>query len=150
MAGITKAMPQCSGARTMRTAMLLIVVGLVGCGSEVGSTEAADGPTVAVMFQDDPLAGVQVSLYGPTGEAALARAVTRDDGKAYFTDLPSPQPTQYRIELQSLGDGGWMLDPSVVESFCDSQVIKPFHASPSQELALPNRAVRSLHPNRRR
>jgi hypothetical protein len=119
---------------------------VVGCGSDAASPTRTDAPAVAVMFQGDPLAGVQVTLSDGSTESPLATAVTGDDGKAYFTELPSPEPEQYRVSLESLGTGGWMLDPKVVEPFCETHLLDPLRRASPQQLVLPPRAVRPLDP----
>ena len=119
---------------------------VAGCGSGNAGPDRSGAPTVAVTFRGDALAGVQVSLYDEPDGPPLVRAVTREDGKAYFTDVPSPEPLRYRVDLESLGDAAWMLDPKVIEPFCQGQTLDPLEQSPSQQLALPDRAVRPLDP----
>lgn len=125
---------------------LLALVSLTGCGGQAGRSESADGPAVVVTFRGDPLGGVQVSLHDDPDRPPLARAVTGADGKAHFADVPSPEPPRYHVGLESLGDGGWMFDRKVVEPFCQTQTLDPLEQFPSQELALPDRAVRPLDP----
>lgn len=125
---------------------LVTLLLLAGCDGDASPPDLSGTPVVRVKFQGEPLAGVQVSLFGPSSQSPLVRAITGNDGNAYFTELPSPEPDRYRIGLESLGDGGWMLDPKVIEPFCEAQVLDPLQQSPVQELSLPKRAVRSLTP----
>lgn len=163
MAGVScgrleRQVSQAAGAACRVLALTLLW--LVGCDSGDTSLSLSSVPAIQVLYREAPLAGVEVSLYGPTSDGLksgqpkidqpLAVAITRDDGKAYFTDVPSPEPNQYRLALKSVGDGGWILDPKVIKPFCQSQTLDPLSSSPVQELTLPDRAVRSLVPGRPR
>ncbi len=132
-------------AALLGTALVSLVFA-VGCGGGGDRAEFRGAPSVTVTFRGDPLAGVRVSLSDGPGGPPLAQAVTGDDGRAYFTDVPSPEPQRYRVGLEALGDGGWMLDRNVIDPFCEAETLDPLEQSPSQELALPERAVRPLDP----
>lgn len=126
---------------------------ILGCGEQNMQPDVEGAPSVLVQYEGDPLSGVQVSLYEPSGsktagQTPLAQAITANDGKAYFVNVPSPEPTQYRIELQSLGNAGWMLDPKVIDRFCKTQTLGPLNQNPAQQLSLPARSVRPLESGR--
>jgi len=160
VAGVSFGRLEQQASRALGAACRLLALSLlwmVGCDSDDTSLAISNAPAIQVLYQDAPLAGVEVSLYGPTRNGdrpksaqPLAVAITREDGKAYFTDVPSPEPSQYRLALKSVSDGGWILAPKVMKSFCQSQRLDPLSSSPVQELTLPDRAVRSLVPGRPR
>ncbi|WP_168563728.1 hypothetical protein [Crateriforma spongiae] len=125
---------------------LCVVAGTLGCGDEGESTDLSGAPVVSVVYREQPLADVEVSLMERVDGAVIAQGVTGSDGKAYFPDLPQPEPQRYFVRLRSLGDGGWMLNQKVVNSLTDTTQLKPLKQASTQVLELPSHAVRTLAP----
>ncbi|EKK00091.1 hypothetical protein RBSH_04613 [Rhodopirellula baltica SH28] len=100
-----------------------------------------------ILYDGKPLANVQVLLKQTADGTPLARAITNERGLAFVAELPSPEPEDYVVAMESISDGGWMLNPSVMKKFSDSLRLKPFSESPQQTIELPRRAVQSLVSN---
>ncbi|MCO8123087.1 hypothetical protein NHH03_15170 [Stieleria sp. TO1_6] len=126
--------------------LIASIFSVVGCvdGDEVGS--APSGPSVAVSYQSDPLADVEVSLHATLAGPVLAKAISASDGRAHFAEIPSPEPTEYFVALQSQGDGGWMLDSKFAKAAGNNLRLKPFAANDQQKIELPRGAIRPLTP----
>lgn len=126
----------------------LLAVLLAGCGgSSTGpqaSTIAEGTPVVQVLYEGKPLANVQVLLKPSKDAAVLTRGVSNRNGNAALADLPSPEPETYHVALESISDGGWILNSKVVSKFCDSLRLKPFEQQTQQVIELPARAVQPL------
>ncbi len=121
----------------------------IGCGQS-GSQMHVDGaPTVRVMYQGKPLGDIQVRLHANHGGPVLAQAISQQNGNAYFPDVPSPEPDKYFVTLESLGDGGWMLDAAACESLTETSQLNALQSSPSQRIEIPNGAVAPLPIPRR-
>ena len=121
---------------------------LVGCGGSGG--DSANGPGIAVIYESDPLADVQVRLHdGPDGPV-LTQAVSATDGVARFADVPSPEPDRYHVSLASIGDGGWILDPQYLKPADSGLTLHPLATAAIQQIKLPSGAVRPLLTTNRR
>ncbi|WP_146405657.1 carboxypeptidase regulatory-like domain-containing protein [Allorhodopirellula heiligendammensis] len=127
--------------------MLLNVV-FAGCGES--PTSVVSGPSVMVTYESQPLADVQVTLHATETGPALAQAVSASDGRAYFQNMPLPEPSEYLVSLQSLGDGGWILDPKYAQAAKSRLRLQPLTDSELQTIELPRGAVSALTPSRRR
>lgn len=126
----------------------LSLAALVGCGEADFAPPPDDSPAVKVMFQSSPLADVHVRLHASPDGPAIVQAITGADGRALFGDVPSPEPDQYHVSLESISDGGWMLDPKVIAPTLDSLRLGPLSQNQTQAIDLPPRAVRSLSKTR--
>lgn len=118
---------------------------LAGCiNSE--RTAGSDSPAgIAVTYQDSPVAGLEIWLLDSPNGRVVSRSITLSDGIARF-DPPSQEPEEYFVSLESLGDGGWVLQPRVVAPFIEQTTLKPFAVKPVQSIELPASAIRILSP----
>jgi hypothetical protein len=76
----------------------------------------------------------------------VAKAVSGIDGQVDFVDLPSPEPDEYFVSLQSLGDGGWILDPQFASATESGLRLQAIDTNNRQTIDLPSGVVRSLDP----
>ncbi|MCG8648935.1 MAG: hypothetical protein MI861_03835, partial [Pirellulales bacterium] len=90
--------------------VLLGCVSAISCRDTNSQVDISGAPFVRVMYQGQPLGDVQVRLHETRGGPVLAQSISRQDGNAYFTQLPSPEPPKYFITVESLSDGGWILN----------------------------------------
>lgn len=123
---------------------------VAGCGGVGMSGNSASGPSVQVVYQGKPLQDIQICLHASRGGPVLTRAVSRLDGKAYFSDLPLPEPDAYFVTIESVADGGWILDPKACKELTESISLQPLEGTSKQELLIPNGAVKVLSSSRRR
>ncbi|MGB7328846.1 MAG: hypothetical protein WBD31_28465 [Rubripirellula sp.] len=115
----------------------------VGCGDAGPDNDPSSGQGVAVIYESDLLADVQVRLHAsPTGPI-IAQAISASDGVARFTETPSPEPDQYFVSLASVSDGGWMLDAKFLGADNGIQ-LNPLATHAGQRIELPRGAVRLL------
>lgn len=121
----------------------------LGCDSDSSDAELPT-TTVAIVYQGNPLADVQIRLHESSGGPTLAQAITRADGKAVFGELPSPEPAKYFVSLESVGDGGWILDTRILDRQKPPLQLQPFATEPHQRMELPDRSVKPLSPNSKR
>jgi hypothetical protein len=128
---------------------LLLVVS-TGCGSHGTAGPIADAPRVTVVYESNPLADVHVRLLASMTGPELAQAITSADGHAHFPSLPSPEPDQYFVSLESSGDGGWILDTKFADAGKNGLTLRPFSEASQQQIELPRNAVRSLELGGRR
>ena len=132
-----------------RTWLGLLACICIGCGS-TSVVDETRSPIVMVDYDGHPLADVHVRLHDSSGGSIVAQAITRDDGQAVFSDLPSPEPAKYFVSLESVGDGGWILDTHLIERHHDALELSPFMDLRIQRIVLPPRSVQSLTPNTKR
>lgn len=126
-----------------------LCIGVVaGCGDDA-ALPTPTGPAVLVQYQSEPLADVHVRLLASTGGPVLSQAITQSDGQARFIDLPSPEPEVYFVSIESVGDGGWMLNRKVTDRTTASLRLKPLAENPLQSIDLPLGSVQPLHPTKR-
>lgn len=128
---------------TVISSLCVLVGCMIGCGDEVASPMPS-GPAVLIRYQSEPLADVHVRLLASDGGPVLCHAITQSDGQATFVDLPSPEPEVYFVVLESVGDGGWMLNRQVLDRATKSLRLKPLAENPSQSIDLPRGSVQSL------
>ncbi len=132
------------------TSVIVFTLAMIGCGSGDEARTEPGGPSVAVSYQAGPLADVEVCLHATSTGPVLAKAISASDGRARFADLPSPEPTEYFVSLQSLGDGGWILDSKFAAAANSGFRLKPLAGNDPQNIDLPRGAVRPLAPTNRR
>ncbi|MFG0288695.1 MAG: hypothetical protein ACF8CQ_10985 [Rhodopirellula sp. JB044] len=128
--------------------MTVCVIATLGCDAASQTESANPTASVQVVYEGEPLANVQITLTQTADGPALTRAISDRRGVARFSEVPDPEPTEYVVAMESLGDGGWMLDRKVVSKFSDSLRLKPFSQSPNQIIELPKRAVQLLSPTK--
>ncbi|SMP64236.1 hypothetical protein SAMN06265222_108190 [Neorhodopirellula lusitana] len=133
----------------LHLAPMMVLATLVGCDSDGPSTAAMDSPHVQVLYQDGPLPDVCVRLHETQEGPVLAQAISQHDGRARFTELPSPAPDQYFVSMESVSDGGWLLDSKITQAKQNAIRLDSFTQSPQQTIQLPRGAVRSLTTNRK-
>jgi hypothetical protein len=139
---------------------LLVLFGLcigtfVGCGGE--ASKVREGYLVKVVYDDNPIGGVEVRLYrSPHVDGAEPSFVGFSDnaGEAYLTPFGGGQPpggaASWQVAVLSDGDGSWMIDPkfnNAGKSGLELQV--DLNASPGDSppvIRLPSGAVRILAP----
>lgn len=123
-------------------------IAMNGCNGD-GESPATHGPAVMVSYQSGPLADVQVRLHEFESGPVLAQAVSASDGRAAFRTVPDPEPSEYCVSLQSIGDGGWILDAKYGEASKSHVRLAPLADHDEQTIELPRGAVRPLMPVRR-
>lgn len=121
---------------------------VVGCGDDAASP-ISTGPVVLVQYQSEPLADVHVRLLSSASGPVLTQAITQRNGQAIFVDLPSPEPEAYFVSLESVGDGGWILNPKITDRAIAPLRLKPLTDNPLQSIQLPPGSVQPLHPSKR-
>lgn len=128
---------------------VLGVIAMTGCNGD-GESSEPHGPAVLVSYQSGPLADVQVRLHESESGRVVAQAVSASDGRAAFLTVPDPEPSEYCVSLQSMGDGGWILDAKYAEPSQSHVRLAPFADQDQQTIELPGGAVRPLMPVKRR
>lgn len=118
---------------------------IAGCGDGVPPPPPDDAPAILVVYRSGPVVDVQVQLHESPSGPIIAQAITSADGKARFAQLPDPQPREYCVTLESVGDGSWILDPRIMQRFTQTLRIKPLTQNSSQSIELPARSIQSLH-----
>ena len=136
--------------RNWLPAIVVLFIAATGCGDDGTAVSLADLPRVTVIYESHPLADVHVRLRASTTGPELAHAITSTDGHAHFPSLPSPEPDQYFISLESSGDGGWILDPKFTDAGKNGLTLRQFSDVSQKQIELPRNAVRSLEPGGRR
>lgn len=121
----------------------------IGCGSAT-SVDESRSPIIAIDYDGHPLADVHVRLHDAGTGSVVAQAITREDGQAVFANMPSPEPVKYSVSLESVSDGGWILDPQAMKRLSDSLELSSFADERIQRIVLPARSVKSLTPNSKR
>jgi len=130
--------------------LLASAIVIAGCGGTDSGAIPSTGPSVAVIYESNPLADVQVRLHaGPTGPV-ITQSISAADGTARFSGVPSPEPDEYFVSLESLSDGGWMLDAKYSQAADSGMTLKPLVTNDGQRIEIPSGAVRSLNINNRR
>lgn len=128
---------------------VLCAIAMIGCHGD-GESPAKHGPAVMVSYQSGPLADVQVRLHEFETGPVLAQATSASDGRAAFSTVPDPEPGEYCVSLQSMGDGDWILDAKYGEASKSNVRLAPLADHDQQTIELPPGAVRPLMPERRR
>ncbi len=119
-------------------------IATLGCETQTQPDVDNSKASVQIVYQNEPLANVLIVLKTPKAGAPLTRSISDRSGRASFQSLPSPEPEQYAVFMESNSDGGWILDSRIMTKFCDSLRLKPFSQVPNQIIELPKRAVQSL------
>jgi len=122
---------------------------LSGC-RDSSSRDISDAPFVQVMYEGQPLGDVQVRLHQVRGGPVIAQAVSGQDGNAYFWQIPSPEPSNYYVTVESLSDGSWSLTPEACQKISENISLKALESSPSQQLGIPDGAVIAISSPKRR
>ncbi len=131
--------------KTIVATMAALFCGTIaGCSDALPPAPPEDAPSIKVVYQSDPVANVHVQLHGTENGPIVARAITSADGKARFVDLPDPQPAEYFVSLESVSDGGWILDPKLMQRFTKTQRLKPLTQKSTQSIELPPRSIQPL------
>lgn len=125
---------------------LVYVFAVVLCMSAGCERESQDEPSVSVtiLYEGMPLANVNVRLHDGLDGPMLAQSITRDDGRALIANVPSPEPDQYFVSLESISDGGWILDSRAIQRSGSVFKLMPFREKPQQEIELPPRSIKPL------
>lgn len=134
---------------SFHSCLIVLTLAITGCGNRDTRQTQTSGPSVAVSYESQPLADVEVSLHATSTGLAIAKAISTSDGRAYFTEVPSPEPAEYFVSLQSLSDGGWILNSKYSATNCGLR-LKPLAINEQQKIELPRGAVRPLTPLQRR
>lgn len=114
-----------------------------GCGG--GKTlQPAEGPGIRVTYEDQPLAGLHVRLHATDSADALAQGVTGVDGVVRFSKLPSPAPPEWRLSMESIGDGGWILSSVYADPSTSQLMVEAMDEQNPPTVKLPQGAVQSL------
>ncbi len=124
---------------------ILVCLAIAGCGGDDPASPDFTGPRVTITYDSAPLADVQIRLHATQSGSSLAYAVSAADGIARFPQLPVPEPTEYFVSLESIGDGGWILDQKFTTTSTSGIRLKPLVDNASQQIALPRGAVRPLY-----
>ena len=124
-----------------KTCILFACVLLSGCGTTDSPVDPSQSPFVQIMYEGQPLGDVQVRLHQTQGGPVIAQSVSRQDGNAYFTNIPSPEPSCYYVTLESLSDGSWDLNPQACQKLSENITLKTFESSPCQQIEIPDGAV---------
>lgn len=122
----------------------LCVLGFVvigGCEAESPHDESA---IVTVLYDGKPLADVSVRLHDRIDGPPLTQAITQDNGEARLPNIPSPEPAEYFVSLESFSDGGWILDPRATQRSGNALKLKSFAERLHQEIELPANSVKPL------
>ncbi|MGI9469594.1 MAG: hypothetical protein ACR2OA_20900 [Rubripirellula sp.] len=112
-----------------------------GCSETNSLVDTSKSPFVQVMYQGEPLGDVQVRLHETQGGPVIAQSVSRQDGNAYFSQVPSPEPAKYYVTVESLSDGSWGLNPQACQKLSESISLKALESSPAQRIDIPDGAV---------
>lgn len=124
---------------------VVLIVTFYGC-TGGDSNSPRTGPSVSVVYQSNPIADVQIRLHDATTGSVVAQALTSSDGQAYFSKLPYPEPTEYAVSLDSVGDGGWTIDEQYTNAKDSGLRLAPLASNEQQQIDLPEDALQSLGP----
>lgn len=117
----------------------------IGCDSPAVPV-ISDAPKITVSYAGNPLADVHVRLHDSPGGPVIAQAVSDDAGHATFDELPVPEPAHYFVSMESVGDGGWILDAKMLQRENAARQWPPFATTPIQRIELPPGSVKTLSP----
>ncbi|WP_417748103.1 hypothetical protein [Rosistilla oblonga] len=136
--------------RTIPLSILVSLLAIVGC-SDSSSESSNQSPTILLRYQGDPLASVRIQLHESESGPVVAAAISDRTGQARFKLLPPPGGAQYFVSVESISDGGWILDPTLGNSATSGLSIPSFDSTSQQphELDLPPSAVRLLTRKKR-
>lgn len=138
--------------RFAKLVSLTMVMAIVGCTQGAGVTTSVVGPRVKVIYEGSPLADVQVSVYvDRTAAKPILQGITNAEGIAVLLpidDGTSPgttgAETSLPVTLQSLGDGGWMLDAKLAELARGQLTLRISPSDPPPMIEIPRGGVKPL------
>lgn len=122
---------------------VLAALELSGCGTPT-TLQPTTGPGVRFLCEGSPVANLHVRLHASPDEPFLLQGVTADDGIVRFGELPEPVPDRWYVAVESLGDGGWMLDPRYATPDANGLTVDRLDEQQPATLELPKRAMRVL------
>lgn len=122
---------------------VLAALELAGCGTST-TLQPTTGPGVRFLCEGIPVANLHVRLHASPDEPFLLQGVTADDGIVRFGQLPEPVPDRWYVAVESLGDGGWMLDPRYATPGGNGLTVDRLDEQQPATLELPKRAMRVL------
>lgn len=115
-----------------------------GCADSSSHADFSGQPFVRVVYQGQPLGDVQVRLHETLEGPVLAQSISHQDGNAYFAEVPSPEPPKYFVTVESISDGGWILDAKACQEISKSISLEPLESSPEQRIEIPKGAIQQL------
>lgn len=142
--------------RFAKLVSLTMIMAIVGCTQGAGVTTSAVGPRVKVIYEGSPLADVQVSVYvDRTAAKPILQGITNAEGIAVLLPIddgtsPGTSPgttgaeTSLPVTLQSLGDGGWMLDAKLAELARGQLTLRISPSDPPPMIEIPRGGVKPL------
>ena len=136
--------------KTIPLSILVSLLAIVGC-SDSSSESANQSPTILLRYKGDPLANVRVQLHDSESGPVVAAAISDQAGQARFKQLSPPGGPQHFVSVESISDGGWILDPKLGKPATSGLSIPSFDSTSQQphELDLPPSAVRLLTRKKR-
>lgn len=123
--------------------VVLAALGLAGCGAPT-TLQPTAGPGVRFTCEGSPVANLHVRLHASPNEPFLLQGITAVDGLVRFGELPQPLPERWYVAVESLGDGGWMLDPRYASPSENGLTVERLDEQQPATLELPKRAMRIL------
>jgi len=126
-----------------RSPWLLVFLWAAGCGGQT-TLQPASGPGIRFLCEGAPVANLHVRLHISPDEPFLAQGITTDDGIVRFNKLPQPPPELWYVALESVGDGGWMLDPQYATPGKSGLTVTTLDEAQPPTVELPKVAMRSL------
>lgn len=106
--------------------------------------QPATGVGVRFLCEGAPVANLLVRLHPSPDEPFVAQGITADDGIARFSKLPNPLPERWYVALESVGDGGWMLDPRYATPSPEGLTVDSLHEQDPPTIELPRQSIRLL------
>ncbi|QDV66438.1 hypothetical protein Poly24_01240 [Rosistilla carotiformis] len=136
--------------KTISLSILVSLLAIVGC-SDSSSESSNQSPTILLRYKGDPLANVRVQLHDSESGPVVAAAISDPTGQARFKQVSPSGGPQYFVSVESISDGGWILDPKLGDPATSGLSIPTFDSTSQQphELDLPPSAVRLLTRKKR-
>lgn len=123
----------------------LLFAAVICSGCVGGETlQPVEGPGIRVTYEGQPLAGLHVRLHATDSADVLAQGVSGVDGVVRFRKLPSPSPAAWRLSMESIGDGGWILSPVYADPSTSQLVVEAMDEQNPPTVKLPQGALQSL------
>jgi len=122
---------------------LLVFLWATGCGGQT-TLQPASGPGIRFLCEGAPVASLHVRLHASPDETFLVQGITTDDGIVRFNKLPQPPPELWYVALESVGDGGWMLDARYATPGTSDLTVTALDEAQPPTIELPKEAMRSL------
>lgn len=127
--------------KNLRLSLAVLLVS--GCGGP-STLQPTSGPGVRFTCEGSPVANLLVRLHASPEGPCVGQGITSDDGVARFSELPQPLPQRWYVALESIGDGGWMLDTRYATPGASGLTVERLEAEQPVTLELPAKAMRSL------